>query len=129
MHGLRVKPGKPTVLACVGGKAVIGLPGNPTSSLMILQAVAAPILGALTGARYRPQTVPARLASSYRKRPGWTWFVPVRLDEDAVPPSAHPLEIRSGMVSLLARASGFLILDEAIESMDAGAAVHVTRFI
>ncbi|HEY9179189.1 MAG TPA: molybdopterin molybdotransferase MoeA, partial [Candidatus Baltobacteraceae bacterium] len=49
VHGLRVKPGKPTVLACVGGKPVIGLPGNPASALMILEAVAAPVVAALSG--------------------------------------------------------------------------------
>jgi hypothetical protein len=29
VHGLRVKPGKPTLLAAVGSKPIIGLPGNP----------------------------------------------------------------------------------------------------
>ena len=29
VHGLRVKPGKPTVFAMLDGKPVIGLPGNP----------------------------------------------------------------------------------------------------
>ena len=33
VHGLRVRPGKPTVLGAVGQKPVIGLPGNPTSAL------------------------------------------------------------------------------------------------
>src|SRR5271166_6627588 len=41
VHGLRVKPGKPTVLAAVGTKPIIGLPGNPTSALVILEAVLA----------------------------------------------------------------------------------------
>jgi molybdopterin molybdotransferase len=38
VHGLRVKPGKPTVLAVIGAKPVIGLPGNPASALTILEA-------------------------------------------------------------------------------------------
>jgi molybdenum cofactor synthesis domain-containing protein len=124
VHGLKVKPGKPTVLACVDGKPVIGLPGNPASALMILEAVAAPIVAALTGARVPADTVAARLAGPLSKRPGWTWFVPMRL-EGAV---AHPLQIRSNSVSLLARASGFAALDESIESLPAGAPVQVTRF-
>ncbi|HTU81526.1 MAG TPA: molybdopterin molybdotransferase MoeA, partial [Candidatus Acidoferrales bacterium] len=49
VHGLRVKPGKPTVLAAIGSKPVIGLPGNPTSSVVILEAVCGPIIAALTG--------------------------------------------------------------------------------
>jgi molybdopterin molybdotransferase len=124
VHGLKVKPGKPTVLACIDGKPVIGLPGNPASALMILEAVAAPIVAALTGGAIPGDGVAAQLAAPLSKRPGWTWYVPMRLEGGL----AHPLHIRSGSASLLARASGFAALDESIESLPAGAPVQVTRF-
>jgi putative molybdopterin biosynthesis protein len=129
VHGLRVKPGKPTVLASAGGKPVIGLPGNPASALVILEAIAAPIVTALSGRRVRPMVEDARLSGPVRKRPGWTWYVPARLDEADGGRVAYPLELRSSSVSLLARASGFLILDETIESVPAGAPARVTRFL
>ncbi len=44
VHGLRVKPGKPTLLGAAGGKPILGLPGNPISALMMLEAVGAPIV-------------------------------------------------------------------------------------
>lgn len=128
VHGLRVKPGKPTVLAAVDGKPVIGLPGNPASALMILEAVAAPIIAAIAGARTRPVLVAARLAEPLRKRAGWTWFAPVALEGAGATAAAQPLTIRSSSVSLLARASGFLTLDETVESLPADATVYVTRF-
>ena len=31
VHGVNVRPGKPTILGICGGKAVIGLPGNPVA--------------------------------------------------------------------------------------------------
>jgi molybdenum cofactor synthesis domain-containing protein len=129
VHGLRVKPGKPTVLASIDGKPVIGLPGNPTSALMILQAVAAPIICELAGSKHNPVMSAARLADVYRKRHGWTWFVPVRVEERAGGAIAYPLEMRSSMVSLLARASGFVTLDETVETLPSGHGVRVTRFI
>jgi molybdopterin molybdotransferase len=129
VHGLRVKPGKPTVFAAVGGKPVIGLPGNPASALMILEAVAAPIIAWLAGSTVRPLRQSAQLAQAIRKRPGWTWYVPVRLDEAAAQPVAYPLELRSSSVSLLARASGFVVMDESVESAAAGTLVEVTRFL
>lgn len=129
VHGLRVKPGKPTVLASAGGKPVIGLPGNPTSALMILEAVAAPIICALLGSPHRPATLQAALARGYLKRQGWTWFVPVRLEERPEGVLADPLELRSSMTSLLARASGFITLDESVETLAQGEPVRVTRFI
>jgi molybdenum cofactor synthesis domain-containing protein len=129
VHGLRVKPGKPTVLASIGGKPVIGLPGNPASALVILQAVAAPIVAWLTGRPVQRVAETARLGAEVRKRAGWTWFVPVQVDEAAGVRTAYPLELRSSSVSLLARASGFLVLDETVESLPAGEPVAVTRFL
>lgn len=129
VHGLRVKPGKPTVLAAIDGKPLIGLPGNPASAAMILDAVASPIVCALTGSTPRRQTSEAVLAQPYRKRPGWTWYVPVRLDEAEATPKAYPLELRSSSASLLARASGFLTLDEPIEEVSAGTIVRIERFL
>ena len=34
VHGINTRPGKPTILGVCGGKAVIGLPGNPVSALV-----------------------------------------------------------------------------------------------
>jgi len=48
VHGIKVKPGKPTVLAAIGGRPVIGLPGNPTSALTILDAIASHVVRALS---------------------------------------------------------------------------------
>lgn len=129
VHGLRVKPGKPTLFASIAGKPVLGLPGNPASALMILEAVAAPIVQALCGAVPEPSAgIEARLAAPVRKRLGWTWFVPVQLDLGKEPPAAHPLELRSTSTSLLARGCGFVRLGETVEQLDAGTAVRVVRF-
>jgi molybdopterin biosynthesis enzyme len=123
-----VKPGKPTVLAAIDGKPVIGLPGNPTSALAILTAVAAPIVAALVGGLKRPLTIAGVLAEAYEKRAGWTWLVPVAVDERPETPEIRPLALHSGSVSLLARADGFLTLGEAVSSLPAGAPVRATRF-
>ena len=128
VHGLRVKPGKPTVLASVEGKPVVGLPGNPASALMILEAVASPIVRLLAGGGPHASTLECRLGEPYRKRKGWTWYVPVRLEESGSSVTAFPLEMRSSSVSLLARASGYLTLGEGVEALPAGAQVRVTRF-
>ena len=129
VHGIRVKPGKPTLLGAVAGKPVIGLPGNPASSLMILEAVVRPIVLALTGERlaYSPP-VAARASAPFCGRPGWTWYVPARLRESAGALYAEPLAIRSAHTSLLARAFGYAIMDETSETIAAGGVVHVHRF-
>ncbi len=129
VHGLRVKPGKPTLFGAEGAKPILGLPGNPTSALMMLEAVAAPIVAALVGAPIEAPRVSARLAAPARSRQGWTWYVPVRLQDDAGGPSAHPLELRSFSVSVTARADGYIIMEERDEEWPAGTAVTVHRFL
>ena len=129
VHGLRVKPGKPTVLAAAGGKPVIGLPGNPTSALVILEAVAAPIVAALTGSRPIDRSTEAKLVAPLRGRPGWTWYVPVALQHEDGAVLAHPLPLRSSMVSLTARADGYVIVGEQDVERAVGERVRVYRFL
>ena len=128
VHGLKVRPGKPTVLGCIDGKPVIGLPGNPASALMILEAVAAPIIAAAVGAAMPPVDEAATLGEPFEKRAGWTWFVPVRIERTGAGVLAYPLAMRSSSVSLLARASGYVRLEEQVESLRTGDPVHVRRF-
>jgi len=131
VHGLRVKPGKPTVLAwiprigSIGAVPVIGLPGNPTSALLILEAVAAPIVTALGGAL--PAAAPARVypaGAAFAGRAGWTWFVPVEIRDGR----AYPLALRSAHTSLLARAHGYVVLPEDGPRIEPGEDALVIRF-
>jgi molybdopterin molybdotransferase len=129
VHGLRVKPGKPTVLAMLDGKPVIGLPGNPASSLMILEAIVAPIFSRLAGEAIAPRaTVAAIAGEAFAARPGWTWYVPadLRIDDGRV--VAVPLPLRSAHTSLLARAHGYVVVGPDAGTIPAGASVTVHRF-
>ncbi len=128
VHGLRIKPGKPTLLAAVEGRPLIGLPGNPVAALIVLEAVAAPILAAIVGAPFRPSMLQTRLAAELRSRPGWTCYSPVRIEDEAGGLTAHPLELHSSEVALPARAGGYVVMDEELETIPAGQSVRVVRF-
>ena len=109
---------------------MIGLPGNPTSALTIVQTVGAPIVAALTGASaWAPPTVAATLDAPAESRPGCTWYVPVALKDGGGAPLAHPLALRSSSVSLTARADGYVVMDERDDAWPAGTAVTVHRFL
>jgi molybdopterin molybdotransferase len=126
VHGLSVKPGKPTVLAAIGTQPVIGLPGNPTSALTILDAIASHLIRALTGeTHYRRATVAAVAAEPFRGRAGWTWYVPAVLDGGA----ARPLVLRSSHTSLLARADGYVVVGPEPSAIEPGAPVDVVRYL
>jgi molybdenum cofactor synthesis domain-containing protein len=129
VHGLRVKPGKPTVLAAVGAKAVIGLPGNPASSLTILEAVCAPIVTALTGECDRRLVRTAAFAgATFSGRPGWTWYVPAELRSSANGDLAFPLALRSSHTSLLARSHGYVVVGPEPANIPAGAPLSVVHY-
>jgi len=129
VHGIRVKPGKPTLLAAVGAKPVIGLPGNPTSSLMILEAIVRPIVAALVGERgARPRVLATVASAPFVGRAGWTWFVPARVIARGATLYAEPFAIRSAQTSLLARASGYVTVGETGGPIAADSPVDVTLF-
>jgi molybdopterin molybdotransferase len=129
VHGLRVKPGKPTVLAMLDGKPVIGLPGNPASSLMILEAIVAPVFSRLAGEEIPPQsTVTAVAGQAFTARPGWTWYVPADLRHEGGRIVAVPLALRSAHTSLLARAHGYVVVGPEFATIPAGERVAVRRF-
>ncbi|MEM1993042.1 MAG: molybdopterin-binding protein, partial [Candidatus Caldarchaeum sp.] len=63
VHGLKIKPGKPTALAVSGNTILIGLPGFPLSAMMVFQKLVKPIVEKLAGARPRKSgTITAKLA-------------------------------------------------------------------
>jgi len=129
VHGLRVRPGKPTVLAAIGEKPVIGLPGNPTSALMIFRNIAAPILCGLTGEVPRmPAPMTARAATAFSGKPGWTWFVPVRVSSEGAERLVTLMGIHSSHTSLLARADGYVVISEDHTRVEAGESVEVHSF-
>ena len=125
VHGLKVKPGKPTVLAAIGRRPVIGLPGNPTSALTILDAIATRILRALTGeTASRRATVDARAGVAFAGRPGWTWYVPALLEQGEV----RPLALHSSHTSLLARADGYVVVGPDRVRIAPGEPVTLVRY-
>jgi len=128
VHGLKVRPGKPTLLGAVGGVPILGLPGNPSSSLLILDAVGGPILARLCGMEPTLTAFSARLGAPVRKRRGWTWYVPAALEQGPDGLVAQPLALRSSMTSLAARSDGYLALGEEIETLAVGERVDIYRY-
>lgn len=125
VHGLRIRPGRPTLLGAIDSKPVIGLPGNPASALFVLEAVVAPIFATLTGAAVPARETGVTLGAPIRGREGWTWFVPLAL-RDAL---AYPLPIDSFATSLAARASGYLRVGGDRVEYAAGERVSMRRFL
>jgi len=123
MHGVSLKPGKPTILARVGGKAVWGLPGHVASAMVVFEVLVRAFVerfGGLERPRGRPR-VRARLSRNVRSVHGRTDFVRVRLDGD----QAIPVLGRSGLIRTMVEADGLVEIPRDSEGLDADTRVEV----
>ena len=78
----------------------------------------------LTGANYRQSVERFPLTAPLRGRPGWTWYVPVAIEDGR----ARPLALRSFSVRLTAQADGYVVVPADSPAIDAGDEVPVHRF-
>ena len=130
-HGVALKPGKPICLAATGGRAVVVLPGFPTSAIFTFHEFVAPVLRLLAGRAEEERTiVQARLAVRVNSEIGRTEYLLVGLVE--VPAAegettlaAYPMGQGSGSVTTFSRADGFATIGRHQEIVEAGAIVDV----
>jgi molybdopterin molybdotransferase len=125
-HGLSLKPGKPTLLADVGGIPVIGLPGNPRSALVVFRLIGMPIVRMVGGCTEPPPepSARARLTRDLPSAAGRLDVVQVRLAGEV----AEPLFGSSSLLSILTAADGYLLVPEAATGLAAGSDVEVMLY-
>jgi molybdopterin molybdotransferase len=128
VHGVDVRPGKPTILAVCDGKPVIGLPGNPVSALVVAGLFVPPVLRRLEGETViRPlPTLHARLSINLASQAGREDWVPVRLIPEGGGHRAEPVFGKSNLIFTLARADGLVRIAPAAVGLEANSMVEVT---
>ncbi len=129
IHGLLVKPGKPTVIAVADNKLLIGLPGFPLSCYMIAHLIVKPIILRLLGVKeIDTRTVKAKLSTRIRKPLGRSWLLPVSLIKQGEEYIAYPITMKSGSISPLSYSDGFAILDRSRDLYLEGEIVDIILF-
>lgn len=107
VHGVSVRPGKPTIIAVCDGKPVFGLPGNPVSAMVIFDLFVTPTIRALLGAQPLPQSqMQARLARNVASTTGREDYVQVRLEQRSDGLWAVPVLGKSNLIYTLVNAEG-----------------------
>jgi molybdopterin molybdotransferase len=130
VHGISIKPGKPTILALVDGKPVVGLPGNPVSAMVIAGLFVLPAIAALLGLREPPHRteVTALLGKNVNSIPGREDYVPVRITRKDGVLTAEPVFGKSNLISTLVRADGLVKVPADASGIPAGERVTVRLF-
>lgn len=127
VHGVNVRPGKPTILGVCGGKAVIGLPGNPVSALVIARLFVIPVIDHLLG-RLKPERkgrVQATLSVNLASQAGREDFVPVQLISTEKGWTAEPIFYKSNLIFTLAQADGLVRIPADATGLAAGSVVEI----
>lgn len=125
VHGIMIKPGKPTIIGRVGSKTVIGLPGHPVSSIMVYKAFVEPMLLEMSGKKLESKTVTGTLSVNLHGAPGKRTYQMVRFKDGE---EVVPFYGKSGMISLIAGADGYIVIGNDQEGLNKGTEVEVHLF-
>lgn len=108
VHGISVKPGKPTVVAVVEGKPAFGLPGNPVSAMVVFELLVRPTIYLLGGCDRPPEppTVEATLLRDVDSVAGREDHVQVRVVQQNGALCADPIFGKSNLIYTLVRSDG-----------------------
>ena len=129
VHGIKIKPGKPTIIGEAEGKPFIGLPGYPSSALTIFNEVVAPLIRHNSGRKGRTiKEVPARMALRVTAEGGREVLQPVGLLRMPGGLAAYPIEKGSGAVTGLLDADGYVEIGEDVHVLEEGEQVKVRLF-
>lgn len=123
-HGINIKPGKPVIIGIIKGVPVIGLPGNPTSALIIFNEFVAPLLRKALGAETELKKVENGIMGTNFRSEGRQQLLPVGLVRGRV----YPADRGSGAITSLSGADGFIEIPSSTEFVEAGTPVEVTLF-
>lgn len=134
VHGVAVRPGKPTILARIGDKLFWGLPGQPAAAMMTCRTFVLPTVNLLQG--YDPRkhawsdrtTLTGILETRIPSVHGRADYVPVSVITRDDRKMVRPLFGKSAMISLLGRADGFIVIPTHSEGLSEGTLVEVSLF-
>ena len=131
LHGIAMKPGKPTILGEIGGKPIFGLPGHPVAAYFVTELFVLPLISLITRSEHKRVTIPAAIDSAISANHGRAEYIAVTLSEagKTVPPThtktASPIRGKSGLIASLSRTDGYICVPRDCEGIAMGAQVEV----
>ena len=125
LHGIAIKPGKPTILGKAGVKPLVGLPGHPVAAYFITKLFVLPLLSKLSGRKQKVYTTTAKITESVSANHGRAQYHCCRLERRDGALYAYPIRGKSGLITTLAGADGYFCIDRDCEGLPKGAEIQV----
>ena len=110
LHGIAMKPGKPTIIGKIGKKPVIGLPGHPAAAFFVTDIFIKELINVMQGAETVRACVTAKLTEAVSANHGRAQYTSVILNNDGGELLAVPIRSKSGLISSLAGADGYFCI-------------------
>lgn len=107
-YGMALKPGKPTILSLVNGKAVFGLPGHPVSAVMVFRLLMEKYLCHYHIYKQPPLEYERILNKDIYAAKGRDTYQMVTFDNK----KCYPTSGKSGLVTLLSESDGYTIIEK-----------------
>jgi molybdenum cofactor synthesis domain-containing protein len=121
VHGVTVMPGKPTLLAAVNDRPVVGIPGYPVSAVVSFREFVRPLLYRMQGlAAPQPEKIEVSIGRKLPSKPGLEEHVRVILGRVGKRVVAIPLAGGAGMMTSLVRADGILRVAPGVSGYSEG---------
>ena len=124
LHGIAMKPGKPTILGTVNGKPIFGLPGHPVAAYFVTELFVRHLLMRMTGTNLVRQTTSAQLGEAISSNHGRAEYIAVRIADGV----AVPVRGKSGLIASLAGVDGYITVPRDCEGLSKGEMVEVVYF-
>ncbi len=126
LHGIAIKPGKPTILGKTGCKPLVGLPGHPVAAYFITKLFVLPLLSRLMDRKQAYYTTTAKITESISANHGRAQYHCCRLERKNGQLYACPIRGKSGLITTLAGSDGYFCIDRDCEGLPQNAEVQVT---
>ena len=126
LHGIAIKPGKPTIIGKAGNKPLVGLPGHPVAAYFVTKLFVLPLLGRIMDRDLTAYTVTARVTENISANHGRAQYHCCRLERRDGALWAIPIRGKSGLITTLAGAEGYFAISRDCEGLPQGAEIQVT---
>lgn len=123
-----IMPGSDTIVAKAGDKMIFGLPGNPVSAMILLETLVKPFILFSNNAHEESMIIKARCLKDYKSRTNKEEYLIVSLDKEEDEYVLVPFTGRTGYVSSMLNADGYIRIRPSDEGIREGQEVEVFLF-
>ncbi|MDE0696685.1 MAG: molybdopterin molybdotransferase MoeA [Boseongicola sp.] len=125
-HRVAIRPGKPMMAGRLNGTPMVGLPGNPVSSMVCGHVFLRPMLRAMQGLEAQPLARRvARLSAPVGANGPREHYMRARVDDDLI---AAEQRQDSSLLTILSGANALIVRAPKAPALDAGDAVSFIEF-